>query len=138
MGRHYMVYGARRRRQRLLGVAPPLVAVAALVTLILSTIAGRDDSGRRESRPALRMSARAARWVPPPLTPVSVARQPGRVHVVARGSDQSATAGRPVGGPDGAVVRVTGRLGQRLGGNRGQPRAGKPAQPRAGGRRVGP
>ena len=139
MRRHCMVYGARRRRRRVLAVALPLTAVAALVAVIVSTVVGRDDSSRGDSRPALRVAARAvAGWVPPPLTPVSAAGQPGRVQqFVARGADQSAAAGRTVGGSDGAVVRVARRLGQRFGGDRGEPRAGKPAQPRAGGRRVG-
>ena len=93
--------------------------VAALVAVIVSTVAGRDDSSRRDSRPALRLAARAvAGWVPPPLTPVSVAGQPGRVqHFVARGADhvrrrrENCRRVRWCGGSSHRAIRPTLRRG---------------------------
>src|SRR6516162_6775408 len=119
MRTRYVLYAARRRRRRVLGVAVPLTAMAAVVALIVSAVAGGHDPGRHVSRRALRLPARSvAGWVPPALAPVSVAGQPGRVRqFIARRSDHSPVPGSSVGGSDGAVVRDTGRFGQRFGGD---------------------
>src|SRR6516162_2935417 len=122
MRRHYTVYEARRRRRRALAVALPLIAAAVLSAVIVSTVAGGHDSTRRNSRLQVRVPARTAGWVPPPVTPVSAAdRRGGLRSLIARGAGHSAAAGSAVGRSDGAVVRVAGRLGQRLGGDRGKP-----------------
>ena len=136
MRRDYPVYGVRRGRQRVLAVALTVSAVAALAAVIVTS--GRRDS-RRESRSAVRLPARVVvGWVPPALAPVLVVRRAGRLRQLsALGSDHAAAAGGTVGGSDGAVVSVTGRLGQRCGWDRRKPRAGKRSGPDGAGRRAG-